>query len=136
MSQREIKPGVYAYDFDSVTERPAWDAWAKTNAATVEVSKTWQDDKWAAVLFTVKRNTVWNLSGWPMKPKKGIKADLNELMREEDASPSLVELGKKIADGLASAGKSTSNALTLILWGGAAILLINLFRRTAPASES
>jgi hypothetical protein len=135
MTQRELKPGTYAYDFDAVTERPGWEAWLHANAATVVLLKTWQDEKWVAVLFTVSRNTVWPLAGWPMKPKKGIKTDLNELMREEDASPSLVELGKKLADALSSAGKSVSNAATLVLWAGAAILLFNLFRATKPAED-
>jgi hypothetical protein len=131
-----LQPGWYWWHFIRSEQLEAWEAFAVANRATLKLRKSFPGDTTPAsvVVFEVVQPMAWTLSGIPSKaPRKG-KTDLSDLADSEQvkSSPSLQQL----VDEMGGAVNTIGNVGKVLLWGGAAILLFNLWRWTdAPDEE-
>lgn len=146
-----LEPGWYWYHFIRKDVEKLWDAFKAANQATLKLRTTFSGEastpiveglpNWVpsplpepppsiVVVFELVAPLAWTLPGIPSKAPKKAATTLKDLASSEQvkASPSLQKL-------IADAGGNVGSALSLLVWGGAAILLFNLFRSTRPAAE-
>ena len=87
------------------------------------------------IVFEVKQALAWTLASPPRKAPKGFKTELNDIIKAPQPDPhwtvALTDILGKPMEKVREAG----SALSLVLWGGAAIVLLNLFRSTRPHAE-
>jgi hypothetical protein len=134
-----LEPGWYWYHVErsrstlttwiKSEQQKAWEQFSEDNAAVIKVRKQFAGDTSKAVVyvFELVAPIAWTLPGVPSKAPRKAQTELKDLSSSQavKASPDLQQL-------VAEAGATTGSALKLIVWGGAAVLLFNLFRRTAP----
>lgn len=128
-----LEAGWYWYHYLRGDQQAQWDAYAAANRATLKIRKQFPGDTSRAivVVFELLAPIAWPLSGVPSHaPKKGA-TELKDLSSSQQvkASPDLQTL---IAEA-GNTAQSATSALQVLIWGGAAVLLYNFFRRTAPA---
>jgi len=146
-----IEPGWYWYHFLlNGPEQEQWDKFHKDNAAVLKIRSSFGGDAAPnlafgiptpfkgpppsmVVVFELKEPIAWTLNGLPSKAPKKMATTLADLSTSEkyQEDPSLADL----VDSAKNAVGSASTALKVLLFGGAAILLFNLFRSTAPREE-
>jgi len=127
-----LEPGWYWWHYIRSETEAQWAAFHALSLRTLKIRKTFPGDTSRAnvVVFEVLEPIAWTLSGIPSKaPKKG-RTELKDLATapEFKAAPDLAAL-------LAEAGEVGSSASTVgkvLLWGGAAVLLLNLWRWSEP----
>lgn len=125
-----LEPGWYWYHVERASDQEkAWEVFSRANIETLKVRKSFAGDTARALVFVfeLRQPIAWTLPGVPSKAPRKLATELRDLSSSEQvrASPDLAAL-------VAEAGSNTSGALTLLVWGGAAVLLFNLFRSTRP----
>lgn len=94
-----------------------------------------QNETSEIIVFQVLAPIAWTLSTPPVRAPKGARTRLDDIIGSPPPQPHWTV---PLQDFLDAPGKKlgeASSALSLVLWGGAAILLFNLYRRTkAPAA--
>lgn len=135
-----LDPGWYWYHVERTgtgqlaflksEQQKAWEKFAEEHAAVIKIRKQFAGDTSKAIVFVFElvAPIAWTLPGIPSKAPRKAATELKDLSSSQQvkASPDLQTL-------VAEAGSSAGSALKLVVWGGAAILLFNFFRRTAPA---
>jgi hypothetical protein len=145
-SNVSVAPGWYWFDFPT-EETPQWTAFTRANKGAIWPRRNWATNGWIAQVFQVTRPIVWGMGGRPTVAPRGPATELRDMAKAPDPSPGFVvmveqlmnmpfeafrDLGKKVQE----TANQANTALLVLLWGGAAILLLNLFRNTAPAEEA
>jgi hypothetical protein len=135
-----LDPGWYWYHVERTgtgklawlksDQQKAWEKFAEAHAEVLKIRKQFAGDTSKAIVFVFEltQPIAWTPPGVPSKAPRKAATELKDLSSSATvkASPDLTQL-------VAEAGGSASSALQLVLWGGAAILLFNFFRRTSPA---
>lgn len=116
-------------------------AWAEFRAANrapaIVVRKVMrgQNETNEIVVFQVKQPIAWTLPVPPMKAPKGAQTNVSDLISGPPPSPhwtvalqEFMDIPLKPFRAVGEATKQTTNALTLLVWGGAAVLLFNLYQ--------
>lgn len=110
-------------------QQKAWEKFSEEHAETLKIRKQFAGDTSKAIVFVFElvAPIAWTLPGVPSKAPRKLATELKDLSSSATvkASPDLMQL-------VAESGGTVNSSLKLILWGGAAVLLFNLFRRTAP----
>ncbi len=134
-----LEPGWYWYHVERTgtgalawlksDQEKAWDAFAQAHGDVLKIRKQFAGDTAKAVVFVFElvAPIAWTLPGVPSRAPRKAQTNLSDLSSSPTvkASPDLQQL-------VIEAGETTVSALQLVLLGGAAVLLFNLFRRTAP----
>lgn len=139
--RQQLEAGWYWWDFAQAMDGDAWVAFTQANRGVLFTRKTWQGHDRTAVLFELRQPLRWTLGGLPTKAPRGINTELQDMATAPSPSPGFVvmveELTGKSFDVFRRTGKaisdtasSTTSALKVLVWGGAAILLFNLFQNT------
>lgn len=86
------------------------------------------------VVFQVLSPVAWTLATPPSPAPKGFRTELADIIAAPPPSPHWTIPLSEFAEAPFKAAKEASSALSLVLWGGAAILLFNLYRssRSSP----
>lgn len=128
-----LDAGWYWYHVERASDQEkAWEVFYRANIETLKVRKQFAGDTSRAIVyvFELRQPIAWTLPGIPSKAPRKLATELRDLSNSEQvkASPDLAAL-------VAEAAGNTGSALTLLVWGGAAVLLFNLFRSTRPRAE-
>jgi hypothetical protein len=146
-----LEPGWYWYHFIRKDVEKEWDAFKAANQGVLKLRTQFSGDastpiveslpNWVpsplsqpppaiVVVFELVAPLAWTLPGIPSKAPKKAATTLKDISSSSEVkeSPSLQKL-------IADAGGTVTGALSLLLWGGAAVLLFNLFRSTRPDEE-
>jgi hypothetical protein len=139
----------YVYDYHVTPE-----ATAQLRAMQIKykgrwlIRKTWEGDagqydhsRHQAILFQVLQVIWWEMPHPPTLAPKGLQTTLQDVANFPEPSDELVQMIQDITGTVFSVfkqiGKSakdtatnTQSAVTWLIWGGAAVLLFNLFRAT------
>lgn len=149
-----LQPGWYWFGFDEQRFGAAVNMFRKLNP-NYKQRVTASSLKYTLIVFEVVQEPLpWTLPNEIMQPQPAPDrgdTSIYNLQPGAFAEPGLIELIQKqtgrawdkvtktfddmarsAKDAANAAGSQVGNALKLVLWGGAAILLINFFRRTAP----
>lgn len=149
-----IKAGWYWWECPT-PQNAMWQNYTARNRGRVLTRGTWQTAITTIVLFEVKGAAQWDLPGRPQDAPKKDRTELRDLTLADDPSPGFIALvettlgapfeavrdaarlakqtAEQFAKKAADTAKEAGTALRVLVWGGAAILLINLFRRTEPS---
>lgn len=140
MPPLEVQPGWYWYDYDRLRDRGPYEDFLRANKGSVWQRRVFTTKVREAVVLQVTRPIHWTIGGKPTPAPRGLLTELSDMAQSPDASPGLLQMLSGAVDGATSAvGKATSDTsstLRILLWGGAAILLFNLFRSTSPATPA
>lgn len=135
-----IARGWYWYDF-TAADKPAVDAFFGQHFTEARIRKTFKGGASEIIVFeVVAPNLVWPLSGWPtMAPKKLDTSPADIAKSAANPSPPLVStLEELIGKPWAAIKKTADNAntaLNILIFGGVAVLLWNLYQSTRPEVE-
>jgi hypothetical protein len=133
-----LNPGWYSWHFIRSESEKQWETFHAANMATLKLRKSFSGDTSRAmvVVFEIVRPLQWPLPGIPSPaPKKG-RTTLKDLSTApEYNTPDLVELFAELAGSAKQVAGSLGGAGTLLLWGGAAVLLFQLFRWSQPPAR-
>lgn len=135
MSPIQVAPGWYWYDYDRRADGTAYEELLRVNKGGVWQRKVWTTAVRAAVLLQVTRAIAWNIGGKPTPAPKGLRTQLADMADGPDPTPGVVEMNAQLLNRGAAAVSETGSTFRILLWGGAAILLLNLFRSTAPVAR-
>jgi hypothetical protein len=142
----QLEPGWYAYDWANSTEMTA-----KLRAMQVKyqgrwhIQRTWDSAKakHSVMVFQVKQTIWWEMPGAPIVAPKGSATQLKDLPKIfpepstgfiamiEDITGSAYDFFRDFGKAAKDVGDQTKTAVTVLIWGGAAVLLLNLFRYTS-----
>lgn len=143
-----LEPGFYWYHFIRKDTEKQWDAFKVANAGVLKLRSSFSGEasspyfegapNWVpsplpepppsmVVVFELVGPLAWSLPGIPSKAPKKAATTLKDIASSEAVkqSPSLQKL---VGDAVGHTG----SALALLVWGGAAVLLFNLYRSTRP----
>lgn len=135
-----LEPGWYWYHVERTgtgqlawlksDQQKAWEKFAEEHAAILKLRKQFAGDTSKAIVyvFELVHPIAWTLSGVPSKAPRKAATELKDL-----SSSAAVKASPDLQTLVAEAGGTVNSSLKLLLWGGAAVLLFNMFRRTAPA---
>lgn len=122
-----LPPGWYWFDFAD-SESAAWTAFTGRYKGKLRTRRTWSAAARSVVVFQVTESIPWELGGRPTPAPKGIKTSLRDMASAPDPSPGLSAMLEQLT-------WESSTLFKVLFWGGAAILLINLFRQTSPVDD-
>mgnify|MGYP001612866490 CR=1 FL=1 len=131
-----LVPGWYWSFLDPGWEDSAgWSAFSKQNP-TVKTTKTvGTTTKGSWVLFQVlgPQPVIWTLPGFPSKAIKGAATEYSDIVDQSQIDPSVES---SLSDFLGNIGAQLGTAGKVILWGGVAIVLWQLFQKTGGSASS
>lgn len=141
-----MSPGWYWAFLTPAEAGSVWTAFTKQNP-TVRTRKTVgtggeervQDLQWMPtpkgswILFEVTGPgpVIWTLSGFPTKALKGGATEYQDVVSFADTPPDTADSLSKFLEGI---GKQLGTAGQVLLWGGVAVLLYQLFQKTGGGS--
>ena len=134
-----IKPGWYWFHYGSA-EAPDVDRFIRTTPQ-MRVRVTFRGHTSAAqvIVFEALAPFRWTLGGYPTVARKKSATRIEDLASGPPPSPGLLQLIEEITgktyDEVRKSAQGASAAFRVVVYGGAAILLINWFRSTAPAVD-
>jgi hypothetical protein len=124
-----LQPGWYWHHYVRSRDLASVDAFISLHRGQMKVRKIFSGDTSDAqvIVFEVVGGALtWTLSGKPTKAPKGIRTELKDLADGAVSSPSL----KQLLDELGGTGSALSTAAKVVIFGGAAVLLWNLYQAT------
>lgn len=131
-----LRPGWYWWDFDTASEGPAFAAFGAANRDSFRVRTLWTSQPREVVLFEVLKPLNWTLGGKPTRAPKASKTTIGDMAQTPTPSPGFVQAVEDISGQSYAAVKAAAASIgtvgTVLLWGGAGILLWNLMNATAP----
>lgn len=128
---RRVEPGWYWW-LIMPRDQKAWSAFTALNKGALFVRKTMrgQNEINEVAVFEVKTPIAWTLDVPPMRAPKGLRTNLEDLISGPPPSPHWTAALEEILGKPMAKAREASTALSVVLWGGAAILLFNLFQTT------
>jgi hypothetical protein len=129
-----VDPGWYWW-LIMPQDQKDYSAFTAANRGKMFVRKVFrgQSETNEVIVFEVKEPIAWTLATPPAKARKGFKTELDDLIKGPAPDPHWTVALTDILGKPLEKAREAGSALTLVLWGGAAIVLFNLFRATAPA---
>lgn len=130
-----LVPGWY-WAFLSASEASSvWSAFGRANPSVRTTKTVGTTSKGSWVLFEVKgpQPVIWTLPGYPTKAFKGAATEYADIIDQSQNEPSTEN---SLSDFLSGIGKQLGTAGQVILWGGVAIVLWQLFQKTGGTSSS
>jgi hypothetical protein len=108
---------------------------AQRGALRVRMVYRGQNETSEILVFQVLQTIAWTLSTPPVRAPKGARTRLDDIISGPAPQPHWTVALQDFADAPGKKIGEASSALSLVLWGGAAILLFNLYRRTKAPPE-
>jgi len=149
----QIDPGWYTYDYPVTSDMLAQLRAMQTKYQGRWFTRTsWNGDagkydksRHEAILIQVVQSIWWELPRWPVPAPKGAATTLQDIANLPEPSDELIQMiqditgsafeyfkqfGKAAKKAVENTASNTISATTLLIWGGAAVLLYNLYRAT------
>lgn len=128
-----VDPGWYWW-LVMPQDRQAYAAFAAANKGKVIVRKLMrgQSETNEVIVIEVREPVAWTLATPPKRAPKGIRTELSDLVQGPQPDPHWTVALEEILGAPVRMVREAGSALSLLVWGGAALLLFNLFRNTAP----
>lgn len=132
-----VDPGWYWW-LIMPQDRQDYAAFTAANKGKMFVRKVFrgQSETNEVIVFEVKQAIAWTLATPPAKARKGFKTELDDLIKGPPPDPHWTVALTDILGKPLEKAREAGSALSLLLWGGAAIVLFNVFRSTAPAARA
>lgn len=135
-------PGWWWLHYDAI-EREQVQAFAKQHRVQMLIGKTFTEPKTGGeiIVFQVAvAPLIWTLPRWPTQAPKGLATEPSDIAKSAGTpTPQLrgmlEELLGKPWDKIKATADSANDALKVLIWGGAAVLLWNLFQHTRADDE-
>ncbi len=130
-----LVPGWYWAFLDPSEAGAVWTAFSKQNPSIQTTKTVGTTEKGSWVLFQNKgpQPVIWTLPGFPTKALKGASTEYGDIIDQSQNEPATEN---QLSDFLASLGKQLGTAGQVLLWGGVAIVLWQVFQHTGGTGSS
>lgn len=110
-----------------------WTEFSKKNPGVKTTKTVGSLEKGSWVLFNVPgpQPVIWTLPGFPTKAFKGAATEYSDVIDQSQNEPSTAS---QLEEFLGSIGKQLGSAGQVLLWGGVAVLLWQLYQHTSSSS--
>lgn len=129
-----LVPGWYWAFLDPGWEDSAgWTDFTHKNPSIHTQKTVGSLEKGSWVLFQVqgKQPVIWTLPGYPTKALKGAATEVQDVLDQSQNEPATAN---QLSDFLAGVGKQLGSAGQVLLWGGVAIVLWQIFQATGGSA--
>lgn len=140
-----LAPGWYWYQWPP-EDAPAWRMAQRANAESLQLKREYvsADDQWGMAVFLVRSPLQWRMRGTPTRAPRGESTVWDDVLPPQQPPRSYLEhyvanggpwVTEHVIEPVGGALDKAGSAANFLLWGGVAVLLVNVWRTTSPRAR-